>query len=210
MKKKSDAIKNHEIPSVLKNKQFILIAGPNGAGKTTGAFVLLPHFFKTHEFVNADEIARGLSPLKPNSMDFRAGKIMLQRIRELIDCDQSFAVETTLSGRIYQSLISNAKSKNYQIGIIFLYLNSVTLAQKRVEQRVAQGGHNIPSEIIERRYLRGIKNLVHTYLPISDWAYIFDNSSQNEISPKPIYFKNQDHFIENKILWEKINEQARR
>ena len=159
--------------------------------------------------MNADEIARGLSPLKPHSMDVRAGKIMLQRVRELIDCGQSFAVETTLSGRIYQSLISNAQAKNYQVGIIFLYLNSVALAQKRVEQRVAQGGHNIPSKIIERRYFRGIRNLIHTCLPMSDWAYIFDNSAQNEMGPRPIYFKNHEQYVADEILWERVNEQAR-
>ena len=176
--------------------------------KRRGIYAASP-LFKTNEFVNADEIARGLSPFRPHSMDVRAGKIMLQRVRELIDCGQSFAVETTLSGRIYQSLISNAQSKNYQVGVIFLYLNSIALAQKRVEQRVAQGGHDIPSKIIGRRYLRGIRNLVHTCLPMSDWAYIFDNSSQSEMGPRPIYFKNQEYYIADKTLWEKINEQAR-
>lgn len=194
-----------------KNRQIVFIAGPNGSGKTTGAFILLPDFFKTNEFVNADEIARGLSPLQPDSVAFGSGKIMLQRIRELSSKGKSFGIETTFAGRSYESFILEMKSRNYKIGIIFLYLTSVSLAKKRVAYRVAQGGHDIPAQTIKRRYMRGLENLINLYLPISDWTYIFDNSSQKEKGPEGIYFKiNEKQSIIDEHLWRKINEQTRR
>ena len=190
-------------------KQIIFIAGPNGSGKTTGAFILLPDFFKTNEFINADEIARGLSPLNPDSVPFESGKIMIQRIRELSKKGRSFGIETTLSGRSYESFISKVQSQNYKVGIIFLYLNSISLAKKRVAHRAAQGGHDIPIQTIKRRYIRGIKNLINIYLPLSDWTYIFDNSIQKE--SQSIYFKinNTRQSIIDQHLWREINEQAR-
>ena len=189
--------------------QLILIAGPNGSGKTMGAFVLLPDFFQENEFVNADEIAKGLSPLKPDSMHIRAGKLMLRRIKELLDNDKSFGVETTLSGFTYKFLIESAKLKNYEIGIIFLYLSSSSLAKKRVEERVTLGGHGIPLETIERRYQRGIQNFIHVYLPMADWCYVLDSSFSVELESKPIYIKSgEDAIVANQKLWERIHDQA--
>ncbi len=192
-------------------KQIIFIAGPNGAGKTTSALLLLPDFFKTNEFVNADEIARGLSPLNQDSMAVKAGKLMLQRVDELIRQNKSFGVETTLSGSGHKKIIKEAQSKGYSVGIVFLYLNSVLLAKKRVQYRVTQGGHNIPEDTIERRYQRGISNLKKIYLPLVDWAYVFDNSSQSEEGPIPVFYKHGvEETVINKDLWEKIDEQARK
>ena len=172
----------------------------------------MPDFFKTNEFVNADEIAKGLSPLQPNSVAIKSGRIMIQRIRELSNKGKSFGIETTLSGRSYESFISEVKSKSYKVGILFLYLNSISLAKKRVAYRVAQGGHDISSQTIKRRYIRGIKNLINLYLPISDWTYIFDNSIQKDQKPEAIYFKMNEkkQSIINKHKWRIINEQARR
>ncbi len=136
-----------------------IIGGPNGAGKTTAAFSLLPATFEAIEFVNADEIARGISPLNPESVSFQAGRIMLERIRELIAGKTNLAFETTLSGLSYQKLIQTARQSGYKIVLFFVYLSSYKLAKERVNFRVKKGGHNIPPDVIERRYKKGLLNL---------------------------------------------------
>lgn len=152
-----------------------IIGGPNGAGKTTAAFNLLPDTFETIEFVNADEIARGLSPLNPESVSFHAGRIMLERFEELINAKKSFAFESTLSGTTYKNLLRKAQDHNYTIVLFFIYLNSAELAKERVSIRVNKGGHNIPDNVIYRRYLKGIKNFSF-YSSLANSWYIYDNS----------------------------------
>lgn len=157
--------------------EIYIIAGCNGAGKTTAAYTLLPGVFKTVEFVNADEIARGLSPFNVEGVAFQAGRIMLERICQLIKEEQNFAFETTLSGLTYLQIIKDAKTAGYGITFFFVYLESYELAKNRVAIRVSKGGHNIPSHIIERRYAKGLDNLF-TYISLaSDW-YIYDNSGK--------------------------------
>ncbi|HEY8972201.1 MAG TPA: zeta toxin family protein, partial [Puia sp.] len=136
-----------------------IIAGPNGAGKTTAAMTVLPEALHVKEFVNADEIARGLSPLNPAGMAIEAGKIMLRRIRQLADDNEDFSIETTLASRNYLKFIKECQAKGYIVILIFFYLDSWEQARQRVEQRVSEGGHDIPETDIERRYHRGIKNL---------------------------------------------------
>ncbi len=161
-----------------------IIAGCNGAGKTTAAYNLLPNVFKTVEFVNADEIARGLSPFNPEGVAFHAGRIMLERMNHLIEEEKNFSFETTLSGLTYLKLISKAKEKGYGITFFFVYLNSFHLAKERVALRVSKGGHNIPAEVIERRYYKGLQNFSRYALEANDW-YIFDNSgSEYELIAK--------------------------
>lgn len=152
-----------------------IIAGCNGAGKTTAAYNLLPEVFKTVEFVNADEIARGLSPLNVEGVAFQAGRIMLERIEQLIKTNKSFSFETTLSGLSYLKIIKQAKQQGYGITFFFVYLNSIELAKSRVAFRVSKGGHNIPAAVIERRYYKGLKNFTRYTALADDW-YIFDNS----------------------------------
>ena len=135
-----------------------IIAGPNGAGKTTLSYTILPEIFDYDEFVNADEIAKGISPLNPEKAGIRAGRLMLQRIKELLNQEESFAFETTLSTKSYQGLIKKAKEQGYDITLLFLSLDSIELAINRVQIRVSEGGHNIPTEIIERRYFKGLTN----------------------------------------------------
>lgn len=122
-----------------------ILAGPNGAGKTTAAFNLLPNVFQTVEFVNADEIARGLSPFNVESVAFQAGRIMLERLEQLIKEWKSFAFETTLSGLFYIKFIQMAKLAGFKITFFFVWLDSVELAKNRVASRVRKGGHSIPA-----------------------------------------------------------------
>jgi predicted ABC-type ATPase len=157
-------------------KNLYVISGCNGAGKTTASFTILPEMLLCKEFVNADEIAKGLSPFQPEKVSFEAGRIMLDRINELIKENKSFAFETTLSTKSYKNKIREAKEKGYTVTLLFFWLQSIDLAKERVKIRVSEGGHNIEPQIIERRYKRGIKNLFDIYLPIVDGALILDNS----------------------------------
>lgn len=160
----------------MSEKNLYIIAGCNGAGKTTASFTILPEIIDCKEFVNADEIAKGLSPFRPEKVAFEAGRIMLNRINELLKENESFAFETTLSTRSYKRKIQEAKEKGYTVTLLFFWLQNTVLAKERVKIRVSEGGHNIESEVIERRYQRGIINLFEIYLPIVDGAFIFDNS----------------------------------
>ncbi len=157
------------------NKLYIF-AGCNGAGKTTASFTILPEILDCKEFVNADEIAKGLSPFQPEKVSFEAGRIMLKRINELLSENENFAFETTLSTLSYKNKIIKAKEKGYRVTLLFFWLQNIKLAKERVKMRVLEGGHNIESNVIERRYFKGIKNLFNIYLPIVDGALIFDNS----------------------------------
>jgi predicted ABC-type ATPase len=157
-------------------KNLYIIAGCNGAGKTTASFTILPEILDCKEFVNADEIAKGLSPFQPEKVSFEAGRIMLRRINELLESNENFAFETTLATKSYKSKVIEAKSKNYNVTLLFFWLQNVDLAIERVKTRVLEGGHNIELDVIKRRYLNGIKNLFEIYLPIVDEAMIFDNS----------------------------------
>ena len=156
-----------------------IIAGCNGAGKTTASYTVLPEILNCREFVNADNIAAGLSPFNVESVAFTAGRIMLQRMNELLNEKVDFAFETTLSTRSYVSFIQKAKSLGYQITLLYFWLSSPQNAIQRVAKRVSQGGHHIPSDIIERRYFRGIENLIKLYIPVCDSWLIFNNLNPN-------------------------------
>ena len=160
----------------MENKNLYIIAGCNGAGKTTASFTILPEILDCKEFVNADEIAKGLSPFQPEKVAVEAGRIMINRINDLLKEDLSFAFETTLASKSYKNKIELAKSKGYSVTLLFFWLQTIELAKNRVATRVLEGGHNIPNNVIERRYVNGIKNLFSIYLPIIDDVMIFDNS----------------------------------
>lgn len=157
-------------------KELYIIAGCNGAGKTTASFTILPEILDCKEFVNADEIAKGLSPFQPEKVSFEAGRIMLERINGLLETKENFAFETTLATKSYRSKIYLAKEKGYNVTLLFFWLQNVNLAIERVKTRVLEGGHTIETEVIVRRYRRGIQNLFEIYLPIADEVMIFDNS----------------------------------
>lgn len=178
----------------MKDKNLYIIAGCNGAGKTTASFTILPEIIECKEFVNADEIAKGLSPFQPENVSFEAGRIMLNRINDLLKENESFAFETTLSTRSYKNKILKAKEQGYTITLLFFWLNNVELAKERVKIRVQEGGHNIPKDVIERRYLKGIINLFDIYLEIVDGTLIFDNSyGEHELIAQKI--ENEDLMI---------------
>ena len=147
----------------MNDPKLYIIAGCNGAGKTTASFTILPEILDCKEFVNADEIAKGLSPFQPEKVSFEAGRIMLNRINELLSEEKNFAFETTLSTKIYKHKIIEAKRKGCKTILLFFWLQNIELAKERVKTRVAEGGHNIDSEVIERRYIKGIKNLFEIY-----------------------------------------------
>lgn len=158
------------------NKNLYIIGGCNGAGKTTASFTILPEILDCKEFVNADEIAKGLSPFQPEKVSFESGRIMLHRINELLEINQNFAFETTLATKSYKSKVIEAQAKGYNVALLFFWLQNVDLAIERVKTRVQEGGHNIESEVVKRRYVNGIRNLFNLYLPIVNEAMIFDNS----------------------------------
>ena len=159
------------------NKNLYIIAGCNGAGKTTASFTVLPEMLDCRELVNADEIARGLSPFQPEKVAIEAGRVMLGRIENLLNENSDFAFETTLATKSYKSTILRAQENGYNVTLLFFWLRTVELAKERVRIRVAEGGHNIEEDVIERRYLNGIRNLFDIYLPIANVALIFDNSN---------------------------------
>jgi len=190
-------------------KNLYIIGGCNGAGKTTASYTILPEIIECKEFVNADEIARGLSPFQPETVSFEAGRIMINRINELIRENESFAFETTLSTRSYKSKLLKAKEQGYTIILLFFWLNNIELAKERVKTRVKEGGHNIPEEIIERRYLKGIYNLFDLYLSVMNSVLIFDNSYgkheliAHKIEHDPITIIDDNKFKKFKKIYDK-------
>ena len=191
------------------SKQLYIIAGCNGAGKTTASFTILPEVLNCKEFVNADEIAKGLSPFQPESVAMQAGRIMLARMDELLQKGETFAFETTLATKSYKQKIEWAQANGYEVTLLFFWLCNVAMAKERVAQRVAEGGHSIPSETIERRYHNGITNLFAIYIDIVDICYIFDNSEgRKELiaqkkNNKDIVIYNNDKFNLMKNSYEK-------
>jgi predicted ABC-type ATPase len=153
-----------------------VIGGANGAGKTTTALKLLPDFLDCYEYVNADSIAQGLSPFKPESVAIQAGRLMLRRLHDLASSQVDFAFETTLASRSFVPFLEKCQSQGYQINLIYLWLENADLAVGRVRERVAAGGHDIPETVIRRRYAAGRRNFHQLYLPLADKWQAYDNS----------------------------------
>jgi predicted ABC-type ATPase len=188
-----------------------IIAGCNGAGKTTASFTVLPEMLNCDEFINADEIARGISPLNPEKAAINAGRLMLGLIDKLVNAHKNFAFETTLSTKSYVKTILNAKQQGFDVTLVFFWLDTVELAIERVKTRVVEGGHNIPENVISRRYYSGLKNLFDLYMPICDYWMIFNNSTTPSqliaegYSDKEVQIKNAKDFtvLKNKIYYDK-------
>lgn len=180
-----------------------IISGCNGAGKTTASYTVLPEILNCEEFINADEIARGLSPFNPDKAAIEAGRIMLSRINDFLKKRVDFAFETTLASKSFLNTIKKASEKGYEVTLLFFWLDSVELAIERVKTRVAEGGHDIPEKVIKRRYFSGIKNLFDLYIPICDYWMITNNSNPNlELIAEGNH--NTITRIENKRIFEQI------
>lgn len=183
-----------------------MIGGPNGAGKTTFASEFLPDFVKCREFLNADLIAAGLSPFAPEAQNLRAGRLLLERIRELAAKKADFGFETTLSGRTYVKLLSDMKAHGYRVVLFFLWLPNANVAVARVENRVKEGGHGVPTDDVRRRYQIGLRNLFALYRPILNTWRLYDAS---RLPPKLIAREEDGHLIvKQKRLYRRIEEQT--
>jgi len=155
---------------------LFIIAGPNGAGKTTYARRFLPQEMRCHEFVNADLIAAGLSPFRPASAEFEAGRIMVRRLKQLGDERKDFSFETTLSSYGYVSMLEEMRAAGYRIRLDFLWIRDLDISRQRVSSRVVKGGHDIPDDVQQRRFGKGIRLLVEHYRPLIHFWRIFDNA----------------------------------
>lgn len=161
------------------NPQVIIIAGPNGAGKSTLAPLLLRDTFGLLEYVNADTIALGLSAFNSEGVAFEAGRVMLRRLHDMAKQRESFAFESILASRSYVSWIGELRQQGYDFHLLFLWLRSIDLAIQRVKERVRLGGHNVPEEIIRRRYKNGLRNFSKLYRPLADTWVVYDNSDSD-------------------------------
>lgn len=154
---------------------LIIFAGANGSGKTTAARLLLPKL-KVKEFVNADEMAKGLSPFNPSGQALKAGRLVLERIAELIESKQNFAIETTLSGKTLERLVKKASQSGYHVEMHYIFCADVNINLKRIKRRVEQGGHDVPSDDVRRRYWRSLQNLISPYLSLCDTIKLYDTT----------------------------------
>lgn len=166
-----------------------IIAGPNGAGKTTFALEFLPKVAQCSRFVNADLIAAGLSPLAPERELLAASRLFLNELESCIAQRADFAFETTLAGRSYLKLIRRLRSQGWRVELIYLALPSMEMSKLRVAERVAHGGHNIPTADIERRFSRSLGNLFHLFSTEVNACRCFMNS---DASPE-LVFEQHEH-----------------
>lgn len=158
---------------------LFIIAGPNGAGKTTYMRDFLPQEMRCREFVNADLIAAGLSPFAADAAAFEAGRIMLRRLRELFERREDFSFETTLTGFGYTHLLREMKEAGYRIHLDFLWIPNLDITRARVKQRVKKGGHDIPDEVQQRRFGKGLRLLLEYYRPLMHYWRLYDNTGRN-------------------------------
>lgn len=186
---------------------LIIFAGANGSGKTTAARHLLP---REHilEFVNADEIARGLSPLNPSGQAVRAGRLVLERMENLIESKESFAVETTLSGQGLARYLKLAKAAGYTIKMNFLYTDDIRINIKRIRERVKQGGHGVPPVDVRRRYGRGLHNFYKTYLHLCDEVGVY-NTTQTSLSHVMLIFPGQGYVVYDEAAFQSFSDKIR-
>jgi predicted ABC-type ATPase len=187
----------------------VVIAGPNGAGKSTAAPHLLRDAFAVRELVNADTIAHGLSALHPESVSLAAGRVMLQRLRVLEASRDSFAFETTLASRSFAPWLSELRDQGFRTHLAFLSLPDADVAVARVAERVLQGGHDVPEDVIRRRFVSGLANFFALYMPLADTWKMFDNSAvagprliaEGKLSAEPAILDQES--------WQRLKEVAR-
>lgn len=156
--------------------QLYVISGCNGAGKTTASYALLPEMLGCSQFVNSDEFAKSLSPFSPDAASIQASKLMLLKMNYLFNRKEDFAIETTLATRSLKRMIDKSREQGYSVTILYFWLNSPELAIERVRARVASGGHNIPDEVVRRRYTAGLHYFFNVYRQMADRWILADNS----------------------------------
>jgi predicted ABC-type ATPase len=176
--------------------EVVLFGGCNGAGKTTLAFQLLDKGLRLYEFVNADEIARGLNPLNQTAQATLASRLAIQRVNALLTNRCSFAFEGTLAGTWQAKILKACAKAGYATRLIYVWLPSAEMAKQRVKNRVAQGGHTVEPQVIERRYKAGLSNLHHLYLPLVDNALILDGTAVGQTAQARIIAQKQAGQIE--------------
>ena len=158
--------------------RLYILCGCNGAGKTTASYTMLPELLDCREFVNSDEFAKSLSPFDPSTASVSASRYMIMRIQYLLNLGSDFSIETTLATRTLVSILKDAREKGYTITLLYLWVQSPDIAIKRVRDRVEHGGHNIPDDVLRRRYRMGLKYLFNTYMPLCDRWIIMDNTGK--------------------------------
>lgn len=186
--------------------KLYILSGCNGSGKTTASYMLLPELFGCSEFVNSDEFAKSLSPFDPAAASLAAGRLMVKKTQYLLKRNKDFCIETTLATRSLLNTIQTAKEKEYEVTILYFWLNSVELALKRIRDRVAAGGHNIPEHIVRRRYDMGIQYFFNDYMGVCDRWVLADNSKTPftviaEGSSKHCDVKDPEKFS---LIWKKV------
>jgi predicted ABC-type ATPase len=188
-------------------REILILGGINGAGKTTAARILQPEFFEKYEFLNADEIARNISPGHVEAAALAAGRQLIARMRALILQGASFGLETTCSGKSYLRLLAQCKTDGWRVILLYFWLDSPETAIARVARRVGQGGHGVPEDVIRRRYPASIRNMRDYYLPVADEAEIYDNSNKEQVL---IAEKRAGHIftIHDRERWSRIEEVA--
>ena len=157
--------------------RLYILCGCNGAGKTTASYTSLPELLDCREFVNSDEFAKSLSPFDPSTASVSASRYMIMRIQYLLSQNADFSIETTLATRTLVSILKEAREKGYSITILYLWVQNPDIAIQRVRDRVEHGGHNIPDDVLRRRYKVGLKYLFNTYMPLCDRWIIMDNTT---------------------------------
>jgi predicted ABC-type ATPase len=186
----------------LAGRNVYVVAGPNGSGKTTFASTFLPEYARCMRFINADLIAKGLSPFDPERAAFQAGKIVLNQIQEYSRAGMDFGFETTLSGLTYRKLFRHLKDIGYSLHIYYLWIPSVGLAVMRIKERFRSGGHWVPERDVRRCYTRSLKNVYSVYGPLADTWEIFNNAG---ITPQLIATMNVgDITVVDEGLYDKI------
>ena len=181
--------------------RLYIISGCNGSGKTTASYTLLPELLECSEFVNSDEFAKSLSPFNPSDASISASRYMLMKINYLLERNEDFCVETTLATRSLLRIIMEAKSAGYEVTLIYFWLASPQIAIERVRARVQAGGHNIPDDVVRRRYVMGLDYFFDTYSQICDKWVLADNT----VSPFIIVAEKKDN-----VTYIKDNEKYRR
>ena len=187
--------------------RVIVFAGPNGAGETTHAEHILREL-GIPTFVNADFIVRGLSGRHADAVAFEAGRIMLRRLQQLAAAGQDFGFEATLSSRSFGPFLRRLRALGYRVAIYFFWLRDAGLAVRRVRMRVRLGGHDVPSDVVRRRYARSLTNLLTIYLPLADAWTVFDNSGREESHLIASHNQGQTH-VRNEDLWKKLSQKVR-